>query len=456
MKRRTFLKQSGLSAAALIGTGDTGLHFPPEHLAPASRPQDLPVLNPRNRVPVSFIIDDSTALVNLAHFGIPQFHEIFPDQYPQDWRKLPREIPDEFVLEFLDWCDSHGVKGKYSMVPYPACTGWLNRFIPGWTKTELQNSLRLVRERAQPNWDIHPEMISHTRVINVKTGMPFPEATPAFMENWEWSQTKSADELGEYIAYALNILKGADLYCEGVTTPGGFAHRNIPNLAVGTQNAVREVYGAGVAHFFRDVITDPEKSVQPQVFNPIDLETDHASCSVHIIACTGDWFGGWDGLTPGDADRFITADLSAGRMVEVIEKEEPAIFICHWPGIYYNGEKLGFDIFKTVVTRLEKKYDHLIWMKLSEIARYWAAKTHTGIRLERKKILLEAPFATDLFTMRIPAAKQAPVLKHKRESIALQRVDSENQLGRNTWCTSGKDAFVCIDLPKGSSEISTS
>ena len=461
MKRRTFLKQSTLSTAAFLSTTQGAMLA--RDIAPAKVSEtsstvnktqnQVQILNPRKRVPVSFIIDDSTALVNMAHYGIPQFAEVFPDNYQQDWRKLPREIPDDFVKEFLDWCDSHGVKGKYSMVPYPACTGWLNRFIPGWTKSELEASIRLVRERAQPNWDIHPEMISHTRVINIKTGQPYPKATPEFMENWEWSQTRSADELGEYIAYALDVLKGADLYCEGVTTPGGFAHRNIPNLAKGTQTAMQEVYGVNVAHFFRDVITEPGKSVQPQIFHAQDLDTDHASCSVHIIACTGDWFGGWDGLTPGDADRFITADLSQGRMVEVIEQEEPAIFICHWPGIYYNGEKLGFDIFKTVVTRLEEKYDHLIWMKLSEISRYWAAKEHTKFVTEGRRLKIRAPFAADLFTFYVPEKLSKPEFHQAGKRLALTRVDSEKQLDRNSWCRVGKASIVCLDLPKGESEI---
>ena len=30
-----------------------------------------------------------------------------------------------------------GVKGKYSIVPYPACVGWVDREMPGWTKREL-------------------------------------------------------------------------------------------------------------------------------------------------------------------------------------------------------------------------------------------------------------------------------------------------------------------------------
>lgn len=123
LPRRDFLKKSAVASAALF----TGLH---NHASADPLKPRVTIVNPLNRVPVSFIIDDSTALVNMAHFGIPQFHEVFPDQYPQDWRKLPREIPDAFVREFGEWCLDQGVKGKYSMVPYPACTGWLHRFIP--------------------------------------------------------------------------------------------------------------------------------------------------------------------------------------------------------------------------------------------------------------------------------------------------------------------------------------
>lgn len=443
MKRRSFVRNSAISAGGMFAA-------PRYSRTPVD---EIRILNPRNRVPVSFIIDDSTPLVNLAYFGIPQFKEVFPDQYLQDWRKLPREIPDSFVLEFLEWCDNRGVKGKYSMVPYPACTGWLHRFIPGWTKKELEDSIKIVRELAQPNWDIHSEMISHTRVINTKTGVPFPEASPDFMENWEWSQTRSADELGEYIAYSLQILKEAGLHCDGVTTPGGFGHRNIPNLALGTQYAVREVYGGKIAHFFRDVITDKDKSVVPQVLHAKDLDTGDASCSVHIIGCTGDWFGGWDGLTPGDADRFITPDLKDGRMVEVIDSGEPALMVCHWPGIYYNGEKLGFNIFKTVVQRLHEKYDHLTWMKLSEISEYWAAKEHTRILLQNEELDLYAPFACDNFTLEVPGNFRNPQLVHGDEKVSLKKEASTNSLGKNTWTTSGEKILLCFDLPRDTSKI---
>lgn len=447
MKRRNFLQTTSLSAASLL-TANSWL--------PGSSAGKAKVLNPLNRVPVSFIIDDSTSLVNMAYFGIPQFGEVFPENYKQDWRRLPREIPDSFVLEFIEWCTDHGVKGKYSMVPYPACTGWLHRFIPGWTKQELQDSLRIVRDIVSRDWDIHPEMISHTRVIDIKTGLPYPHATPEYMENWEWSQTKSADELAAYMTYAYRVLQEAGLYCEGLTTPGGFGGRNIDNLALGTLEATREVYGVNTPHFFRNVVTDPGKSVVPEIFHASGLDGDDPRCSVHIIGCTGDWFGGWDGLTPGDPDRFITEDLSRGRLVEVIDSGEPAILVCHWPGIYYNGEKLGFNIFKTVVDRLERKYpDSLIWMKNSEIARYWAAKTLTAIDEQPGRIRLRAPFPAKQFTMQVEASKEdfAPAVHVRDEKRPLNRISSWQRLRPGTWWRTGKQAILCFDLERGESEV---
>lgn len=446
LSRRSFVKKAGVGGLALA----TNQYF--DLKAGSSR--EVEVLNPCNRVPVSLIIDDSTCLVNMAHFGIPQFAAVFPDQYKQDWRKLPREIPDSFVREFGEWSLENGIKGKYSVVPYPACTGWVNRFIPGWSNQELKNSLGLIREVIMPNWDIHPEMISHTRVINIKTGLPHPDATPDFMENWEWSQKKSADELASYQAYALSILKDAGLTCEGLTTPGGYGGRNQENLAISTLEAVQDVYGAEIPHYFRDLFTEKGESVAPRVLYPRDLDGQNPRCVVSIIGCTGDWFGGWDGLVPGSVDKFITEDLSSGRMVDVIESGEPAIMVCHWPGIYYNGDKVGFNILKQIIKRLNSKYDNLIWMKLCEISRYWAARELTAVTLDGNRLLLKAPFATPLFTIRVNSSLRNPGIRNTGDQLKpMTRVNDMNALRDQTWTSDDNGTIICFDLLKGSSEI---
>ena len=449
LSRRNFVKKAALAGTGIVVGTDPAINSKLE------LQQQVEVLNPKDQVPLSFIIDDSTTLVNMAYFGIPQFQEVFPDRYQQDWRKLPREIPDDFVREFKDYCLEHGVKGKYSIVPYPACTGWVDRFIPGWSKQELQESLKLVRESMQPNWDIHPEMISHTRVIDIKTGRPFPYADAQYMENWGWSQDKSADELGAYMAYALEVLKNTGLDCEGVTTPGGFASQNKEALARGTLAAVREVYpGVDVAHYFRDLYTEPDKSVAPLVKYPSGLQSEDPRCVVSVIGCTGDWFGGWDGLTPGSADQFITKDLSSGRMVEVIDSGEPAIMVCHWPGIYYNGQKTGFNIFKEVVHRLEQKYGTLNWMKNSEIARYWAAKELTDIDFDGKRVTLQAPFAAENFTLKIMSRRRKqPVLIRQAQQVSLEQVKEKAQLKSGHYYQGKDHIVVCMDLARGSSEL---
>ncbi len=455
--RREFLKAStlGLLGSGLVSTfsaSNIRAQEPGQRPRPADR---VSVINPRGRVPVGLIIDDSTCLVNLAYFAIPQFAEVFPDRYLQPWRSLPREIPDGFVRKFGEWCAEHGVKGKYSIVPYPACVGWLDRELPGWSRKELEASLELVRTLMVPNWDIHPEMVSHTWAINTRTGRPYPERSERFMENWGFSVGKSADELTDYLAFALRILKNAGLPCEGITTPGGFGNRVLPELSQATLQSCRDVYQAEIPHYFRHLFTD-DRSVAPRVEYASDLDGPDPKCVVSIIGCTGDWFGGWDGLTPGSVDQFITEDLKGGRMPEVIARGEPALMVGHWPGFYFNGKEVGFKILQAIVARLEAGFDNLVWMKLAEIARYWAARELTRIEpaADRSRIALNAPFACPGFTVQVDAAPSgAPRLVVQGQTTPLREVRRALQLEPGTWTRSKQAVLACFDLPKGPSSL---
>lgn len=411
------------------------------------------VQNPGGRVPVSLIIDDSTCLVNLAHFCIGPFAEVWPDRYLQNWKALPREIPDAFVRKFGEWCQENGVKGKYSVIPYPACVGWLDRELPGWSRRELEESLQLVRSLLAPHWDFHPEMVSHTWIIDTKTGRPCPERNAYFMENWYWAGGRSTDEIADYMAYALRILKNVGIECEGITTPGGFGCDALPELAQATLQSCRDIFHAEIPHYFRHLYTDA-RSVAPRVEYASDLDSADPRCVVSIIGCTGDWFGGWDGLAPGSVDLFITEDLQGGRLPGVIARGEPAIMVCHWPGIYFNGEEVGFRIFQEVVRRLHARYDNLVWMKLSEIARYWAAKELTRIERLLDGVSFQAPFACPDFTVRLPAPPTAvPRLFIQGQSVPLTEVAQPLQLESGTWARQGAEVLICFDLPKGTSRL---
>ncbi len=448
--RRRFLDLSArglLTAAAFGGSSRTSAQ------EPGARPGGSPgatVLNPRNRVPVGLIIDDSTCLVNLNRFAMPQFDAAWNGRrevYHRNWKEWTYEIPDDFVRKFGEWCAEHGVKGKYSIVPFPACVGRLDRELPGWSRRELEDSLALVRGIMMPNWDIHPEMVTHTRVIDLKTGHPYPDISPEFMENWDWTTGKSVDEIAAYQAYALQILANVGLPCEGVTTPGGYGNRALPELAQATLESVRDVFGAEVPHYFRHLYDEGEESVAPRVEYASGLDGSDPRCVVSIIGCTGDWTGGWDNVEPAGPDRFITPDLQRGRMVDVITRGEPAMMVCHWTGIHWNGEERGFQVFQEVVRRLHERFDNLLWMKLSELARYWAAKELTRLEREGDTIIIRAPFACPAFTLTMErTATHPPVVSQAGANVPLREVPSSKDLSPGTFHQQDSELTVCFDL----------
>ncbi len=452
--RRRFI-QNAMAGLAGMALGSSAGRISAQ--VPGDRPKKaatkVRILNPRNRVPVSLIIDDSTCLVNMAHFGIPQFAEVFPDRYTQPWKTLPREIPDSFVRKFGEWCRENGVKGKYSMVPYPACVGWLDRDLPGWSKKELEASLGLVRTLIVPDWDIHPEMVSHTWVINTRTGRPYEERSERFMENWGWASGRSVDELADYLGYALRILKNVGLSCGGITTPGGFGNGAESELSRAVLESCRTVFNTEIPHYFKHVFTDGT-SVRPRVENATGIEGSDPGCVVSMIGCTDDWFGNWDGLHPGSADRFITRDFQSGRLVDVIQRNEPALLVCHWPGIYFNGQETGFKIFKEVVKRLHSRFSQLMWMKLSEIARYWAARELTGIRETGKSIEFNAPFSTPYFTVEMQTMENPrPELVYGGNRTPLTRIVDPLKIQSGTYAIQNQTVIVSFDLPKGKSKL---
>lgn len=456
MRRRTFLQLSGSAALGAVAETAARAQSDSSQARSASHIESAEATLPRNRVPLSFIIDDSTCLVNMGHFCMPQFAEAHPDSvnYKKPWRSWPREIPDSFVRRFGTWCAEHGVKGKYSIVPNPACVGWLDRELPGWSRRELRDSLQLVRDLMVPNWDIHPEMITHTRVIDLKTGRPIEPVSRATMENSFPQQPLSVDQLAEYLAYALRLLKNCDLPCEGITTPGGFGNLVKKELGLAAFEAVRDVYSTELPHYFK-YIAGGDESTAPRLEHVRDLDSSDPKVVVNVPAGTGDWFGGWDGDRKVEGHRYSNADATSGRMVDLILRREPAVMLCHWPGMYCQGSEAGFQAFQRVVLALADRFaDQTRWMKVSEIARYWTAKELTQVSLDGDTASLSAPFACEDFTMRLKVrAPKGVAVAHGKDRVELQRVDNPTALRAGRWCRDEDSVLACFDLARGESTV---
>ena len=56
-------------------------------------------------------------------------------------------------------------------------------------------------------------------------------------------------------------------------------------------------------------------------------------------------------------------------MVELIQRGEPAVMLCHGPGKYSHGSQHGINAFRQVVEALNEQFkDQTEWMKESDTA----------------------------------------------------------------------------------------
>lgn len=427
---------------------------------------NITVCNPLLRTPLSLIVDDSCPVINLTYYWIHQRHawkaRHQPGVPPERWegnaaqlKKIPPTIPADFAAEWAEWCWENGVKGKFSLIPYPAGLGRIDKGFPAQvgeksTTLEYEAWLRIYRELLWPSFDLTPEMLTHTAVVDLDT----------FTLTEEWEQVEwvepPVDKLTDYIITAMEMLYNVGIPCEGVTSPGAFGKRQEAAYAKAVLTASQHVNNNPRPFYFLWLKHDELPDV------PIwYAEKENGSAIASIVACAGDWFGGWTGYDLGNADRFITEDLKSGRLPSILEKELPCVLVGHWPGFYFNGEKCGFDVLKTVKARLDN-YDpggtKTLWMKTSEIGHYWMARELTDIKVADYPDGSPNPSVAIRISTQCPTANftlaiDAPIRFMQVNGWALREVHSRRDFQSNTFLCEGKQTFLAFDLEIGDTQL---
>lgn len=344
------------------------------------------VCNPLLRTPLALIIDDSCPIINLGYYWIRQRHDWRvrhePNSAPSGWEQqydklglMPKTVPAEFAARWGEWCGEHGVRGKFSMVPFPAGMGRIDREFPGFPRRELDEWLKAAKGVISKNFDLTPEMLTHTHVVDLKTWEPTRE-----WEQREWVDPP-VEPLTDYIATAMELLRNAGIACEGVTSPGAFGQRKEAAYAQATLDAALRVNNNPRPFYFLWVKVKPEEMPGVPIWCA-DKREGRAIAS--IVACAGDWFGA-TGYGVANPDLFITEDLQGGRVPAVLREQRPCVLVGHWPCFYAN-EEVGFKVLKEVKRRLDAwdpDRTKTLWMKTSEIGHYWMARELSDITVEQ-------------------------------------------------------------------------
>ncbi|MDP6039146.1 MAG: hypothetical protein QGG64_11395, partial [Candidatus Latescibacteria bacterium] len=270
-------------------------------------------------------------------------------------------------------------------------------------------------ELIMPNYDITPEMMTHTFVVDLETLQP---TDPKLWEQRGWNNLPTDQEelVTDYIALACEILHNVGLTPTGVTSPGGFGNP-LDFYARCAENAVRRVTGNPTPFLFKRVNRNNGEAVPTPVWY---AKPERGEAMGEVIACIADWTGSWTGYGEVDVDKYITSDLQGGRLPEVIDANDPAVMVSHWQGFYglHNDDRRGFKVFQEIVRRLKARDpfgERTRWRKCSEITNYAIAREmaevgwQTGLELAREKG--PAPIMLDEFEVSVEMLAQRPEME---------------------------------------------
>lgn len=351
-----------------------------------------------DRVPLSLIIDDSTVLVNANYFWMRDRNPV--DGQNRRWEDVPVVHPQAFTREWAELCQEHGVRGKFSVIPCPAALGRLDHGLPLFSRTQQDDWLAMCRELIVPAFDITPEMMTHSVVVDPETCRP---VEPQLWEQYDWAALPPDEGLvTRYIAAACRILVNVGLPPTGVTSPGGFGGQTLDLYARCTGEAVRAATGTPTPFFFQRVTAQGTDIETPVWY----ADAARGTATGEIIASTGDKTGSWTGYGEADADYYLTADLQGGRLPELIAAGQPVVFCSHWQGFYglHDADRRGFRVLQTVLGRLREldpDGSRTRWRKCSEITNYACAREMAQVTVAGQTIRLDLPLTVPEFTLRV-------------------------------------------------------
>ena len=324
-----------------------------------------------SRVPISFIVDDPP--INSSYWLRRQPEELGIAQPPRgafgEWVRRWRDqepskiIPNAFWKDFARWAAGAGVKGKFTFLPCPAGLGTIDDKVEGYTPAELTELIGLVREEIAPNFDITPEILTHSMAWDIKQRRLLP------ITEHEWMAAQTEDVLADYMAEALRILKKVGIAATGITQPCSF--RGDEDLyARAVLRAMKKACGISRTFYFlnADGVTTPINS-------PVKIAD--AAKGEYVVSVTSAVRADepfWESLYGGGdvekmADYFLSADGRSGRFADLLATGSPIIFHAHGQTLFSNGARKGFQSLQLVVQRVEKHLSGRVrWMKMLEFA----------------------------------------------------------------------------------------
>lgn len=300
-----------------------------------------------SRISLSLNIDDG-APVNLYYFHDMQHtHELI--------------IPPAFTKKFGKLCEKYDIRGKFSIVPLPAGLGRLDKRVNMVDQRTLKEYIRQTQKYIKPRFSITPELLTHYLAWNLKTDEAGHYTEYTFMKD------KTAEEIAEYVSFAITILDNAGLTPSGVTSPWATGIDNEANYAAGIGMAFKRVLKKDRCFYF---LHDKDK---PELM----CDTPESGRVIHAPSNCGDVY--WIGNKRLSAaktrkaikegiDRILSADGKTGLLREFVERGDHFSMLTHWSSLYSESNEYGLEGLTCLLERIKKVFgDQVEWKSFEEL-----------------------------------------------------------------------------------------
>lgn len=408
---------------------------------------------PNLRRPFALIVDDPAPCINpLWYFR----HQVDGQAEPGE----ERTISLSFMEKWCEWIVEAQIRGDFTVLPYPAGLGRIDRGLEGFDREEVARWVELAQTYVAPQFDIHCEILTHTNALDLKTESLLP------ISEHGWTELQNEQVLSEYFAAAMQILKEAGLPNYGMTQPCTYSGDE-SMYARAILAAEKQVNNRRVTHNLLHMDSH-SRNVPPRITH-CDIGAGEAVISVWVA--TGDYIWGTQehgseraSLSPRQiADLYITEDGMGGRLANLMKGTSPIVLITHWQSLFSNGTRLGFETYHEVVRRIEALWkEEMTWCKISELTeRYLVART-ARIESEATRngvtVKVTSPFSVDVLTFTIPMPWplfEAPTLLF--DGAIVQGVQHRKDLKAESWWMDGSSLVISLSVVRNvAREISIS
>jgi len=324
-------------------------------------------------VPVALMVDDPAPVVNVFwwHAAASQGTD---EPRQGSGEPVAKYVPVDFLHEFARVVSRWGMKGKFSVLPYPAGLGKISEGWDGAALKEIEQWVTIVKGELTKWMDLTPEIHTHARALDLETMTLLDE------NERDWASHQTEATLTPYISAALRFLKEVGLEANGVTSPWNFGFEVEEDYRKAISRSLREVNGLDQAWYFLHVECDGTHFRSRLVQRDGDqwLVSIASQCGDHLWQTMEDQATGRD-YVASVADHFLTEDGTSGRMAELFHAGTPIVFHTHWQSLYSNGRRTGLQALAEVGRRVKEAWgDDAEWVTCSELARRVADGSYQG------------------------------------------------------------------------------